>query len=94
MLSFLDAGTAIGPVRPATPVALGWGVGVSGRAETTGLGAVVGACTFSTEIRSWLFGLCLEESVLMFLTSVWEVTAAGEIEEDTNRDISHNQRLP
>lgn len=90
----MDAGTAIGPVRPATPVALGWGVGVSGNAETTGRGAVMGAFTFSSETRSWLFCLCLEASVLTFLTSVWEVTAAGEIEEDTNRDSSHNQRLP
>ena len=83
-LSFLCAGTTIGPPRPSTPVALGWGVGVLGRAETAGRGAVVVACR--------VLCLCLGASVLLFLTSVWEVMAAGESE--STQTMSHNQQLP
>lgn len=48
------------------------------RAETAERGAVVVACG--------VFGLCLEASVLPFLTSIWEAMAAAENESDTNSD--------
>lgn len=56
-LSFLGVGRAIGPPRPTTPVALGWGVGVLGR------GAAVVACRASADR---LFCFCWEASVLVF----------------------------
>lgn len=86
MPSFLDVGTATGPPRPPIPVARGWGVGVFGKAETAGCGAVVVACRVSTERRARLCCLCLEASVWLFLASVWEAMAAEEREEDTRSD--------
>lgn len=91
MVSVLVFAIAIGPTRRWSPVALGWGV--LGRAEAARRGAVVVACGVSSERWLWFFCLWLEASVLLFLTSVWEVTAAGESKEDTESGKRHNIEL-
>ncbi len=80
-LSFLGTGPTKGPPRSPAFVALGWAVGVLGRAEGAGWAAAVLPCSVSTERRSWLFSLFLVASVLLFLISVWDVSTAGESEE-------------
>lgn len=91
-LSLPGAGTAIGSPRTPAPVALDWGVGVLGRAESAGRGAVVVARRVSPGFI-WLFCLCLEASVLLFLTSVWLAAAAVAGESEEEQGQSHNQRL-
>lgn len=72
-LSFFGAGTTIGPALPSAPVTLGCGVDVLGGADPVGPGVVVEVCRLSVERRAWLFCLCLESLVLVFLASAWEV---------------------
>lgn len=81
MLSLLDVGTAMGPIRPRTPGAPGRGAGVLGGPETAGAEVVV--LRVSVKRRAWF--VCLGSEAPVSLLSA-AAAATGDGRENTSEN--------